>query len=168
MSQGVEGWRTRTTTAQMATNATWTLTSARRISAQTTRTVKGLIRCVMKPMTTVSTVEAVRVLDVAQDVTILPLTASQEISVTWTHTCVRIPTSVSQMQTATTMCQESVTWNMLNIQNASIVIRAPMAILASQDVSMMEEVTRSPAVRTPHLPTVTTTTNVRLKEDISC
>jgi hypothetical protein len=119
-------------------------------------------------MTTASTVEAVRVLDVAQDVTILPLTASQETSVTWTHTCVRIPMSVSQMRTATTMCQESVTWNMLNIQNASIVIRAPMAILASQDVSMMEEVTRSPAVLTPHLPTVMTTTNVRLKEDISC
>lgn len=72
------------------------------------------------------------------------------------------------MQTATTMYQESVTSNMLNILNASIVIRALMAILVSQDASMMEEATKSPAVLTPHLPTVTMTTNVRLKEDISC
>jgi len=63
-------WTT-TITAQITMNVTWTLINVRKSSALRTPTAKVSTRCAMKLMTTASTAEDVRILDVAPDATIL-------------------------------------------------------------------------------------------------
>lgn len=160
---------TTTITALLTMNVTWTLTSARRPSVQKTRCVKDSTKCATMLMTIVSTAEAVKVLDVVLDVTTPPSTVSQEMYATWTPTCVRTPTSAKLTKTATRMCQESVTQEMLSTLSASSATRVQTETHANQGASMMDLPTQCQAVQQHQIQSVTRpTTDVRLHQDINC
>lgn len=161
-------WTT-TTTAQPTMNATWTHISARRPSAQRTICAKDSTKCATTLMTIVSIVEAVKVLDVAPDVTTQPSTVSQEMYATWTPTCVRIPISAKLTRTATKMCQESVTQGMQSTLSASSATWVQTETHVNQDASMTDLPTQCPAVQQHQIQSVTSrTTGVRPHQDINC
>lgn len=170
MCLGVEvlDWTT-TITALPTTSATWTPISARKPSAQKMRCAKDTTKCATMLMTTVSTAEAVKVLDVALDVTTPPSTVSQEMCATWTPTCVRIPTSANLTRTATRMCQESVTQGMPSTLSASSATWGQTETHVNQGASMTDLPTQCRAVQQHQIQSVTRpTTGVRLLQDINC
>lgn len=170
MYLGVEEWDwTTTITAQLTMNATWTPTSARRPSVQKTRCAKDSTKCATTLMTIVSTAEAVKVLDVAPDVTTPPSTVSQEMYATWIPTCVKIPICAKLTKTATKMCQESVTQGMLSTLSASSATWVQTETHANQDASMTDLPTQCLAVQQHQIQSVMRrTTGVRPHQDINC
>jgi len=125
--------------------------------------------CATTLMTIVSIAEAVKILDVAPDVTIPPSTVSQEMSATWTPTCVRIPISVKLTKNATKMCQESVTQSMLSTLSASSATLMQMETHVNQDVFIPDLPTQSPAAQQNQIQSVTLRpTGVSPQQDINC